>query len=78
MAALGPGAVTELLRLIRAADKGEAVRLPRNLPVLIKAGLASVNEGSLVVASRLPPVPVELRWRFTPALAQEHSELGGL
>ena len=75
MAAIGAGAVAELLRLVRAADTGEDVRLPRSLPILLKAGLVSVNSGSLVVKERLPAVPIELRWRFPPSLAAEHSRL---
>ena len=78
MAAIGPGAVTELLRLIRAAGKGEDVRLPRSLPLLLKAGLASVESGSIIVDERLPIVPLELRWRFPPSLAAQHRLIQGL
>lgn len=73
VAAIGPGAVAELLRLVRAAGKGEAVRLPRHLPILLRTGMVSVEEGCLLVSSRLPPVPPELRWRFPPTLAADHS-----
>ena len=73
VAAIGPSAVAELLRLVRAAGKGEDVRLPRHLPHLLKAGLVEVEDGALVVASRLPVVPLELRWRFAPPLAEEHA-----
>ena len=72
VAAIGPTAVAELLKLIRAAEKGEEVRLPRHLPLLLKLGLAEVKSGAIVVGSRLPAVPIEMRWRFTPALAAEH------
>ena len=75
VAAIGPGAITELLRLVRAAGKGEDVRLPRHLPLLLKAGLVTVSEGALVVPKSLPVVPYELRWRFPPGLAAEHSDL---
>lgn len=73
VAALGPGAVAELLRLIRAASGGEEVRLPRHLPGLIKAGLVEIEGGSLQVPERLPSVPLELRWRFPPSLAAQHT-----
>ena len=73
VAAIGPSAVAELLRLVRAAGKGEDVRLPRHLPHLLKAGLVKIEEGALVVSSHLPAVPLELRWRFPPPLAAEHS-----
>lgn len=72
VAAIGPAAITELLRLIRAAERGEQVRLPRSLPLLMRACLVRADEGALVVSSRLPPVPLEMRWRFPPSLAAEH------
>lgn len=72
VAAIGPGAVAELLRLVRAAGRGEPVRLPRHLPALLRAGLVTVNEGCLEVTERLPAVPPELRWRFPPSLAADH------
>ena len=73
VAALGPGAVAELLRLVSAAGKGEEVRLPRHLPQLLRAGLVYVVDGTLAVHQRIPRVPVEMRWRFTPDVALEHS-----
>ena len=73
VAAIGPGAVAELLRLVRAAEKGEDVRLPRHLPTLIRADLVVATAGCLEVGRRLPPVPRELRWRFPPSLAAEHA-----
>lgn len=73
VAALGPGAVAELLRLVNAAGRGEEVRLPRHLPSLLRAGLVSVVDGQLGVVDRLPPVPTEMRWRFSPHLATEHA-----
>jgi len=73
VAALGPGAVAELLRLVNAARKGEEVRLPRHLPQLLRAGLVSVVDGTLAVVERLPEVPVEMRWRFPPDVAAHHT-----
>ncbi|HEY6635941.1 MAG TPA: hypothetical protein VI141_10060 [Acidimicrobiia bacterium] len=73
VAALGPGAVAELLRLVSAAGKGEDVRLPRHLPQLLRAGLVRIVEGSLAVEERVPQVPVEMRWRFPPDLAAAHA-----
>jgi hypothetical protein len=73
VAALGPGAVAELLRLVSAAGKGEDVRLPRYLPHLLRAGLVTIQNGSLAVKERIPPVPVEMRWRFPPDLAAQHA-----
>lgn len=73
MAAIGAGAVAELLRLVRAAEKGEEVRLPRNLPLLLRIGLVAIDSGWLTVVRAIPEVPIELRWRFPPSLAAEHS-----
>ncbi len=73
VAALGPGAVAELLRLVSAAGKGEEVRLPRHLPQLLRVGLVSVVEGCLAVSERIPCVPAEMRWRFTPDIAADHA-----
>lgn len=73
VAALGPGAIAELLRLVRAAEKGEGVRLPRYLPQLLKANLVTSSSGALAVSNRIPAVPRELQWRFPPSLAGEHT-----
>lgn len=73
VAALGPGAIAELLRLVSASGKGEEVRLPRHLPQLLRAGLVSVVDGSLAVPERIPIVPAEMRWRFPPDVAAEHA-----
>lgn len=73
VAALGSGAIAELLRLVRAAEKGEEVRLPRYLPQLLRADLVSVTSSAIRVGNRFPVVPRELRWRFPPSLAGEHS-----
>ena len=73
VAALGPGAVAELLRLVRAAGRDDEVRLPRYLPQLLRVGLVSIVEGCLAVPERIPCVPSELRWRFTPDIAADHA-----
>lgn len=77
VAAIGPSAVAELLRLVQAGLKGEDVRLPRCLPALVRAGLARIDNDAIAVFDRIPEVPVELRWRFPPSLAAEHSRLAG-
>ncbi|MGH8873064.1 MAG: hypothetical protein ACRDWS_13960 [Acidimicrobiia bacterium] len=73
VAAIGSSAVAELLRLVRAAEKGEGVRLPRTLPALLRVGLVRAETAGLVVFTRIPAVPPELRWRFPPSLGAEHS-----
>lgn len=78
VAAIGSAAVAELLRLVRAAEKGEGVRLPRYLPSLIRTGLVKADSGGLVVLDRVPQVPKNLRWRFPPSLAADHNRWLGL
>ena len=73
VAAIGSSAVAELLRLVRAAEKGEGVRLPRTLPSLLRVGLVKAEASGLVVFDRVPAVPIELRWRFPPSLGSEHA-----
>ena len=73
VAAIGSSAVAELLRLVRAAEKGEGVRLPRSLPLLLRVGLVKAETAGLIVSDLVPMVPTELRWRFPPALAEEHT-----
>jgi len=73
VAAIGSSAVAELLRLVRAAEKGEGVRLPRTLPILLRAGLVGAESAGLIVFDHIPAVPVELRWRFPPGLSAEHA-----
>jgi hypothetical protein len=73
VAAIGSSAVAELLRLVRAAEKGEGVRLPRALPTLLRVGLVKAETAGLVVFDHIPMVPLELRWRFPPVLSAEHT-----
>lgn len=73
VAALGPGAVAELLRLISAAGKGDEVRLPRYLPHLLRARLVTIVDGTLAVSALVPRVPPQMRWRFPPDLAAQHA-----
>jgi len=73
VAAIGAGAVAELLRLARCAERGESVRLPRNLPILLRTGLARATSAGLMVSLRVPAVPREMRWRFPPSLHSDHT-----
>lgn len=75
VAALGRGAVAELLRLIRAAADGRPMPLPHWLPILLKSDLVRVEDGVMIVASRIPPVPAGLQRRFPPGLREEHRRL---
>ncbi len=78
LAALGPRAIADLLRLAAAARRGEAIPKPRHLPNLIRSRLVFCNDGQLLVVDRvpvLPPLlvqalPLPLRRRHRVALAK--------
>jgi len=60
VAAIGAGAVEDLLRLNHAANERRAIRRPLFLAPLMRVGLASVNRDVIWVASRLPLLPREV------------------
>jgi len=74
-AAIGAGAVADLLRLMQAARRKKSIRRPVNIPALVRSGLVVGHEDTLWVRSTVPPVPIELLSRLTPALRQELTQL---
>ncbi len=70
-AALGPGAVADLLRLVQAAKRRRSIRRPLSLATLARVGLVVEQESRLYVRSTVPPVPPELWPRLTPQLRRE-------
>jgi hypothetical protein len=56
VAALGPAAVVDLLRLAAAARRSRPVRAPLNLPLLLSEGLVCWRDGQLAVLDPLPRV----------------------
>ncbi|MFO7292944.1 MAG: hypothetical protein FWJ92_12140 [Actinomycetes bacterium] len=78
VAAIGQGAVAELLRLMRAARDETPLPLPIWLPTLLRADLVRVEEGVMVVGDRVPLVPAALQRRFSPGLREEHRRLYGM
>ncbi len=59
VAAVGPAAVVDLLRLAAAARSHRSIRAPLNLPILLSEGLVFWNEGQLAVLDPLPRVSAE-------------------
>ena len=70
-AALGPGAVADLLRLMRAAEKSQRIRRPTNTAALARAGLVIEEGGVVWVRSLVPPVPADLLRRLPQSLQRE-------
>ena len=73
-AALGPGAVADLLRLAAAADGGRSLPRPVHLDSLVRNGLVSGAGHVVVVPERVPLLPHRLVRALPPALRREHDE----
>jgi hypothetical protein len=76
-AAIGAGAVADLLRLMQAAKRGRSIRRPVSTPVLARSGLIVGRGARLYVRSTVPPLPKELLRRLPPSLRQEIANLDG-
>ena len=70
-AAIGAGAVADLLRLMQAAKRQRSIRRPVNTPMLARSGLVVGQASGLWVRSTVPPLPMELLRRLPPALRHE-------
>ncbi|GMQ86043.1 MAG: hypothetical protein BMS9Abin07_1615 [Acidimicrobiia bacterium] len=71
-AAIGPGAVADLMRLAIAAQRDRSLLRPESLGTLVREDLARWARGRLVVRVTIPPLsPVQLR-RLSPELRREH------
>jgi len=73
IAALGPGAVADLLRLIAAANQQRPLPRPEYLHLLTTAGLVFLSGGTLWVGRSVPPLGDAQLRRLTPAVRAEHS-----
>ena len=72
-AALGPGAVADLLRLVAAARHSEPIRRPLYLAALVREELAGFDEkGNVWVKGRIPFLTTRLLRRLPPGLRAEH------
>ncbi len=74
-AAIGAGAVADLLRLMQAAKRKKSIRRPVNTPALVRSGLVVGHANQLWVRSTVPSLPTELLPRLTPALRQELNQI---
>jgi hypothetical protein len=73
VAAIGPGAVADLLRTIRAGQRKQTVTYPIYLHVLVQSGLAAFDGARVTVPHPVPLLPPHLVRRLPPALRREHA-----
>ena len=74
-AAIGPGAVADLLRLTSAARAGRRIREPLHLAILAAEGLVERDGAVVLVRPRIPHLaPRQLR-NLRPVLRVEYSRL---
>lgn len=71
-ALLGPSAITELLRIAEAARKGDRILRPIHLHSLMEVGLVQIVDGEIAVGQLIPPLPMSLVRRLSPALRYAH------
>lgn len=74
-AAIGPGAVADLLRLSVAASRGRRLPRPVHLDALARNDLVWRAGGHVFVRGTIPPVPATHVRRLPPALREEHRRL---
>jgi hypothetical protein len=72
-AAIGSGAVADLMRLAVAAQRGRSLPLPSTVALLSREGLVSWSAGRLLAGVVIPPVPDHHVRRMPPSLRREHS-----
>lgn len=73
VAAIGPGAVEDLLRLVTAARRDLEIAEPRFLPTLLTEGLAAVHADLILVPYPIPGLGQWARARLAPGLRAEHA-----
>lgn len=71
-ACLGTEAVADLLRIVQAGHRGNAIRRPVSLSILLAAGLIHVDGQVIVAADRIPPLHPESVGRLPATLRDAH------
>lgn len=71
VAAIGPGAVADLLRLAAAAHSGRSLPRPERLTSLLRNGLVVRDGDEIAVPDRVPPLPARLVRRLPTNLRRE-------
>jgi len=72
-AAIGSGAVADLMRLAVAAQRGRSLPLPPTTALLSSEGLVSWSRGRLLAGLSVPPLPDRYVRRMPPSLRRQHS-----
>ncbi len=73
VAALGSGAVADLIRLAVAADRGRSLPEPTYLNLLISEGLAARDGSDLLARTVIPPLAARHVRNLPPRLRREHT-----
>lgn len=73
-AAIGPGAVADLMRLAVAAQRDRSLPLPESVGILVREDLARWVDGKLFVRVVIPPLAPSQERRLSPELRREHRE----
>ncbi len=73
-AAIGPGAVADLMRLAVAAQRGRSLPRPTSLSLLSREGLVSWSRGQLLAGISIPPLPNRHLRQMAPSLRREHQQ----
>lgn len=71
-AAIGSGAVADLMRLAVAAQRGRPLLLPTTAALLAQEGLITWNRGRLLARVSIPPLSDRHLRRMPPSLRREH------
>jgi hypothetical protein len=74
-AAIGAGAVADLMRLAVAAQRGRPLLLPTSTELLTREGLVTWSRGRLLAGISVPPVPDRHIRRMPPPLRREHRRI---
>lgn len=76
-AAIGKGAIRDLLELFLAGLRRRTVQEPFYLGVLLAAGLVEVLDNRIRMPSRIPPLPSAMVLRLNPHLRSDHRRWEG-
>lgn len=72
-ALLGPSAVADYLRLVRAAERHGTLKRPRSLNRLARAQLVRQTDRGLEVRMTTPPLSAAQVLRLAPAVRRDHA-----